>query len=449
MTFKPMAAAKGFTDTPPIANPRLGNGQPLPQSDGNRFRPINVRHERDSQHQWMSGLLALLLVLASLIALYQVTQMPHARSNGANSIDSIQTIRSFYAELDEFMETGDASALSKTLAPDVLAFVPEQGIMGEDSSLLTYLLALRATYPRLRFSIEDIDASGNIAIASVRRTGIPDTPVSAWPGASGTSKEFFRVHDGRIVEHWTTTPGSVVQYPLTAPPMRIEVVQPGHLAVAKLTLSPPHSDLHVIEGPALVLVERGHLTLEGDGSSQILTIATGETYVPRTNEHGSAGPGQAITILDHRAFVGNEGSESATAHIATLVEDSSQILEHLPGYPDAQTPMINDISTLSALRPTTRGAVTVRPLAFDHRRIPSGPWEIAIGWAVLGPDASLPLSVDDEWAIAQVVSGSASAAIPGQHAAELLNTLTNDEGMPVVALVIRLHATPRAIATTC
>jgi ketosteroid isomerase-like protein len=440
--FRAATIAKALRDTGSISNPRLGNGQPLPQSDGNRFRPIYVRHERDSQHQWMSGLLALLLALASLIALYEITQMPRARSNEFDSMDSFRTIRSFYAEFDAFMETGDANAISKILAPGALASVPDQGVVGENSGLLTYLLALRATYPRLRFTVEDIDASGNIAIASVRRTGISDTPASTWPGASGTSKEFFRIHDGRIIEHWTTTPGSVVQYPLTAPHLSVEVVQPGHLAVARLTISPQRSDLHVIGGPALVLVERGRLTLEGDASSQIVTIATGATYAPMANEHGTAGPGQAIAIPDHQAIVRNEDSEEAAALIATLVEDSSQILEHLSGYPDAQTSKINDISTLSARRPTTRGAVTVLPLAFDNRKIPSGTWELEIGWAVLGPGASLPLSLDDEWAIAQVVSGSASAAIPGQHVPEMLDTLTNDEGIPVVALVIRLHATP-------
>ena len=441
MMFKPVATARGYTDTRPLANSRLGNGRPLPQSEGSRFRSIDVRHERGSMHQWMSGLLAFLLVLASLIALYQVAQMPHARSNDANSMDSFRTVRSFYAEFDEFMETGDASYLSKSLAPGALAVIPEQGVMGENSGLLTYLLALRATYPRLRFTVEDIDVSGNFAIASVRMTGMADTPAPTWPGASGISKEFFRIHDHRIVEHWTTTPASVVQYPLTVPPIRVEVFQPGHLAVARLTISSQHTDAQSIEGPALLLVERGHLTLEGNGSSQIVTIATGATWVPRANERGSAGPGQVIAIPDHQAFIGNGASENATALVATLVEDSPQILEHLPGYPDAQT-TINDISTLSAIRTSTRGAVTVRPLAFDNRNIPPGTWEFEIGWAVLGPGASLPLSASGEWAIAQIMPGPADGALPGQQDPEILRTLTNERDTPAVALVIRLRAVP-------
>lgn len=439
--FKAAIIARAFRDTGSITNPRPGNRQPLPQSEGNRFRPIDVQHERASLHQWISGLLAFLLVLASLIALYEVAQTPHALSNEANSSDSIRTIRRFYTDLDTFMETGDASAISKTLAPGAWAFVPEQGIMGEDSGLLTYLWALRATYPQLRFIIEDIDASRDIAIASVRRTRIADVSASAWPNASEISQEFFRIHDGRIVEHWTTSHGSVLRYPLTAPPMRVEVFQPGHLAIAKLTISPRPNKPQPIEGPALVLVERGHLTLEGDDSSQIVTISTGAIVVPRANEPGSAGPGQAIAILDHQALVGNEASESATALIATLVEEPPQILEHLPGFRDPQA-TINDMSTLSTGRTTTHGAVTMRPLAFDQREIPNGRWELEIAWAVLGPGALLPLPDVDEWVVAHVLSDSASAVISEQHDPGMPSTLTNDGDKPILALVIRLRAAP-------
>ena len=88
--------------------------------------------------------------MASLIALYEVAQTPRALSNSATSPDSIQTIRRFYAGLNEYLETGDASAVSTTLAPGALAFAPEEGVMGQDSGLLTYLLALRSTNPDLR-----------------------------------------------------------------------------------------------------------------------------------------------------------------------------------------------------------------------------------------------------------------------------------------------------------
>ncbi len=439
MVDKATVAAGSFSDPQRTANPLVGSGPALPQKDGVRSPAVPARRDHRSTGQHISWLLVLLLTTASLIALYQVAQTPRAHSNGANAIDSFRTIRSFYAGLGEFMETGDASALSITLAPGALASVPEQGIMGDNSALLTYLLALRATHPRLRFSVENIDASGDIAIASVRMSGMADTPASTWLGASGTSKEFFRIHAGRIVQHWTTTPGSVLRYPLTAPPMRVEAFQPGHLAIAKLTISPQHNDPQPIEGPALLLVERGHLTLEGDGSSQIVTISTGATYLPRAKEQGSAGPGQSISIPDHQAFVSNEDSDSTTALIATLVEDAPQILEYLPGFPDAQTTIINDMSPLSTGRTTTNGPVTVRPLAFGQREIPKGMWELEISWVVLGPGASLPLATEGEWAIAQVISGSAT---PEQHDPEMLRTLTNDGDKPMVALVIRLCAAP-------
>ena len=118
-------------------------------------------------------------------------------------------------------------------------------------------------------------------------------------------------------------------------------------------------------------------------------------------------------------------------------------MEYLPFDQHPPPPPINDASLLRAEYAAVYGAVTVRPLAFDHRSIPNGRWELEIAWAVLGPGASLPLPEVDEWVVAHVLSSTASAVvIPGQHDPEMLSTLTNDGDKPVVALVIRLRAAP-------
>jgi hypothetical protein len=385
-------------------------------------------------------LLAVFFLVASLFALYEVTQTPRAFSDEANSLDSVHTIRNFYAGLDEFMETGDASAVSRTVAPGALAFVPDQGAMGADSGLLTYLLALRSTYPQLRYTVEKIDAGGDIAIASVGRSGAPDVSALGTPGTVGISQEFFRVQDGRIVRHWTTAPGSVLLHPLTVSPMPVAAYQPGHLAIAEFAFSPGKDDLETIEGPALVIVQHGRLTLAGDGFSQILDLATGATSVPGPFEQATAGPGQAIVIPYGLATVWNDDPKSASALIATFVEKPPPIMEYLPVDPHPSPPPINDMSLLGPKHVTVSGAVTVRPLAFDHRSIPSGRWELEIAWTVLGPDASLPLPDTGEWVVVHVLSSPANAVIPGQRDPEMLDTLTNDGDKPVVALVIRLRA---------
>ena len=240
-------------------------------------------------------MLAFLLVIASLIALYEVAQTPRAFSNEANSLDSVHTIRNFYAGLDEFMETGDASAVSRTVAPGALAFVPEQGAMGADSGLLTYLLALRSTYPQLRFTVEKIDAGGDIAIASVRRSGATAVSALGMPSTSGTSQEFFRVRDAALSSTGQWRRALMLLHPLTAPPMLTNIYQPGgHLAIAELTFLSGKYHLEPIEGPALVIIQHGHLTLAGNGANQILDLATGATSVPGPHERAVAGPGQAI-----------------------------------------------------------------------------------------------------------------------------------------------------------
>ena len=211
---------RSYRDTRRSGHPLAGIERTLPRSATARSHSVDAGHERGSWHRQISVFLALFLTMASLFALHEVAQMPLAFSKTTTSSSSIHTIRSFYAGLDEYMETGNASALSSTLAPGALAFAPDEGVLGQDSGLLTYLLALRSTDPELRFTVEQIDTGDDIAIATVRRTGIAGVSVAALPSASETSQEFFRVQDGRIVQHWTTAPASVLQYPLTVPPCR-------------------------------------------------------------------------------------------------------------------------------------------------------------------------------------------------------------------------------------
>lgn len=421
--------------------PLDGNGRAdLPWPDGRAHR-VNRGREGRSAHGWISGLLALCFLLASLLAFYEVATIPGASSNAANTSKSIQTIRHFYAGLNEFMETGDASAVSKTLDPGALAFVPEQGVMGDDSGLLTYLLALRSTLPRLRFTIERIDAGGDIAIASVRRSGTEGVTSAARPGAASTSQEFFRVRDSHIVQHWTTEPGSMLLHPITKQSIRTGVTEFRHLAMAELTFAPHERDPQPIDGPALIIVQHGRLTLIGDGSSEILDMATGSTSVPGPDENVFAEPGQAISILDRKAFVRNSESDEAGTLIASLVDDRRQTLLVMEGqrFPP---PAINDITLMVSERSSTYGAVTIRPLEFDVRSIPVGNWEFEIGWAVLGPGTSLPPPSEGEWEAAHVIFGPASPGILGLDSPETPGAVENDGGRPAVALVMRIRPAP-------
>jgi hypothetical protein len=310
--------------------------------------------------------------------------------------------------------------------------------MGEDSGLLTYLLALRSTMPQLRFTVERIDASGDLAIASAHISGRTDS-LAAMPSASETSQGFFRVRDGRIVQHWTTTPNMGLLHPLSRFPMRFEVNQPSHLAIAELTFPPGKGDPQPIDGPALVVVQRGRLTLTGNGSARILDLATGGTSVPGPNKSAAAGPGQAISIPEARAFVRNSDSDVAHVLIATLAYDPHQIWDSLPGDLQVLPPPTNDMSVMGWDLETVNGAMTVHPLASDDRVIPPGTRELEIAWAILGPGASLPLAADGEWALAHVISGSGNSLPQGQHGDGNPNLLTNDGDKPMVALVIRLR----------
>lgn len=404
-----------------------------------RSHTLHAECHNGSISRLISGLLAICFLLASLIAIYELTKIPRPSLDSVDASRTIRTIREYYAALNEYMETGDASAVTQTVAPDALALVPEQGAMGEDSGLLTYLLALRSTLPKLRFTVDRIDAGGDLAIASVHIAGRTDTSAIVL-GASAISNEFFRVRDGRIVQHWTTAPNMVLQHPLTRLPMRLKVNQPSQLAIAGLTFPPGEKHPQPIEGPAIVVIQRGRLSLTGNGSSQILDLATGGISVPGPNTSASAGPGQAISIPEDRAFVRNSDSDVAQVLIATLAYDPRQFSQHMPGDLQSLPPAPNDMTLMRWDRETVNGTMTVRPLAFDDRVIPPGTRELEIAWAVLGPGASLPLPAEGEWAVAHVISDRERSLSLDQHDAGNVNLVTNDRDKPVVALVIRLRA---------
>jgi hypothetical protein len=70
----------------------------------------------------------------------------------------------------------------------------------------------------------------------------------------------------------------------------------------------------------------------------------------------------------------------------------------------------------------------------------AGNWEFEVDRAVLGPGASLPLSKEGEYALAHVISGSASYVTQDQGDDARPDALMNDGAAPVVAVVIRLRA---------
>lgn len=405
--------------------------------EGNR-RTTDAQCYASSTGRRLSGLLVVLLVAVSFMALLEVRRIPLVSPYLARSTNATQTIRSFYAGLNEYMETGDAGAVSNVLAPDALVVVPAHGAMGADSGLLTYLMALRSTLPDLRFTVEKIESEGDIAIATVRRSGIEEAPFAALGSASGVSQEFFRVSDGRITQQWTTEPDTVLTHPLTTAPAPVHLLQSGHLAIAELTFAPHAGGAFPVDGPALLLIEQGSLTLIGDGFSQLLDLVSGVASAPGPDERVSAKPGQAIVIPAYRAHVQNDSPDTVVARIATLVQDSQGMLSAYPADRPRPPEALNHFSTMRLARTMIVGPVTVRPLGFDNYPIPAGEWEVEIVWVVLGPGTTLPPAVVGDRALAHIMTDSEPVSTSYQNPGDLPDSHRNDGSDPVTALMIRV-----------
>ena len=220
----------------------------------------------------ISVLLASFLVASTLIVGYLAPQSPLASSHEANAphihtdLSSVST-----PALNEYIETGNAYRRHTNSRPDALTFVPEHGAMGDDSALLTYLLAL---YDRPHPSFASLSSTSTPA------TTLPSPACAAQtPDVSATDLTgFFRVRDGRIVLHWSDHSRYRVFHTSPYLQLRVEAHPSGHLAIAELTF--PQDQHELARRSMAQRSSRPYtdvLTLMGDGASQILDIDTGET----------------------------------------------------------------------------------------------------------------------------------------------------------------------------
>ena len=145
--------------------------------------------------------LVLLLVTTS-IALLRLSEALGSDARLSSPQQTIQAVRRYYAAVNQFLVTGDLDEMASVAGASELAVLPEAGAFGEGSELATYLLALRSSNPGLRFVVDDIESSGEVAIARVIRASAATAGMESSDVAGAASSEFFRVREGRIVEHW-------------------------------------------------------------------------------------------------------------------------------------------------------------------------------------------------------------------------------------------------------
>jgi predicted ester cyclase len=107
---------------------------------------------------------------------------------------------------EEVLTEGRLDVLDQIIAPDYRDRTPAPGLPSDRSGVRLKLVALRTAFSDLRFTVDELVAEADIAAVRWHWTGIQvgqfGTIAPTGRKVGVRSMDFYRVQDGRIVEHW-------------------------------------------------------------------------------------------------------------------------------------------------------------------------------------------------------------------------------------------------------
>jgi predicted ester cyclase len=285
-------------------------------------------HGRRSPVPLLVCCLALVTALALLGAGAALSPPPLAADpTGANR----EVVRRFYDAVNAALRTDDTSALAAVVAADFVAHPPPLAAPGP-AGLARYLAALRAGYPALRLTVEEVVVEDDRAVARVRPDGAAlgtflGLPLAELPPPWGTI-DWFRLADGRIAERWSA--GDT--------PVLLEEQRHVHLggrfpsrpvvALAQTTYAPGGWEETVAGAARILVVESGALAVAIEPRSPVpalISPAPGDEPWPRASP---VAPGSALSLTagglialpeGSRYTIHNAGSVPAVALDLTLI----------------------------------------------------------------------------------------------------------------------------------
>ncbi len=335
----------------------------------------------------VARLTVVLLLVTTSIALLRLSEALGSEARSSSPQQTIQAVRGYYAAVNQFLVTGDLDEMASVAGASTLARLPEEGAFGEGSALATYLLALRSTNPELRFVVDDIESTGDMAIAKVFRVGFATAGGESSDAAGVPSSEFFRVRDGRIIEHWEAPAPNTSVHDVIAGDSMLRVDRPGQLVIAELSFWPNANRFVAVPGPGIVMVTGGALELAGNGLTEVIDVESGSRQTVTSGASLVVTAGQAIFIPRRHAVMRNAFPDSASARIAVVASDEQEVDS---GGADRVYESDGTSGFAHALLGTTetvRGeqGVVIHPLIASRDRIEPGWWTFEFGWILFEP----------------------------------------------------------------
>ncbi|MCC6943318.1 MAG: hypothetical protein IT335_02005 [Thermomicrobiales bacterium] len=253
----------------------------------------------------------LLVAMASILA-WESTRKLDQPVSVITMIGNRQVIRSYYSNLNAFLNTGEIEPLSSMFG----SFGDGLVLPGcEQFERETRWRATHATYPDLTVWIRDEGVMGEESIVEVdldsTYTLMPSwLPVAGYE-APDRAVEWFRTSEGAIVDYRSTMQSPLV-LELTDDDMLIPLTRHSRLVIVRLEFAPDQRTYQRLPGPGLLLLTGGELELVPDPSHRLNLV--------RGDSGESAGAQQTLTVGDSVTGVGGVlvVRNSGTAPVSAL-----------------------------------------------------------------------------------------------------------------------------------
>jgi predicted ester cyclase len=191
----------------------------------------------------------------------------------------------FYDAVNASFETGLPPHFDRLLSDDFVERAVQPEATLDRAGLERYVLDLHAAMPTLRLTVEDLAAQGDEVVARVRVDGPPVRMVLGVPSANRppawSTVDFFRIRDGRIVEHRGLGTSHGLAQPLLTASLTVAPLTRSDIAVARITFQSgagmPETSA---PGPTMIVVEVGLLTVRSTRPMLLTRVAPDGVPLP-------------------------------------------------------------------------------------------------------------------------------------------------------------------------
>jgi hypothetical protein len=344
--------------------------------------------------------LTILLTLATVVGIFAagwVLANPAVADPGPAA--SKESVRAFYAAVNQTIRFGDPTALEGTVDEHVVTHGSLASIAPDRAGLIRYLMSLHATSPHVELKVGEITTTGSRAMVSISPIGANEGAFLGSPLAGNApwgGVDAVRINNHRVVELWSDASGLALLESLARAQVTIVIPSDRIVSLDRLSIledttivAPGSSDLRWLH------VENGDVAVEAHGDHAVpldpsQSMSSASTNVARTVLH----PGDLIGIPTRaRTEVRNVGKQSASVLVFTIALPQSDSASMDPAYPQAQPSTVGETGLpkwWTGERPATMEPAPFTSLVGElTMTLPAGQLVLATGRATLTPKASL------------------------------------------------------------